>query len=75
VTEIRSQRIRQLVAVTCTALVLGAGLVLAAQGTGRADQSIIPTDRERTALWMPGTEVPMSVYGRAEQQLPEAPPR
>ncbi|NJO12415.1 MAG: hypothetical protein HC872_01900 [Gammaproteobacteria bacterium] len=73
-TEIRSQRIRQLVAVTCTALVLGAGLVLAGQGTGRADQSIIPTERERRPMWTPGSDVPMSVYVEVEQQLP-APPR
>jgi hypothetical protein len=75
VTEARRQRIRQLTAVTCAALVLGAGLVLAAQGPGRADQSARITDKERQPMWVPGTNVPMSAYIDAEDGLPLAPPR
>ncbi len=73
-TETGRQGIRQLVAVTCTALILGAGLVLAAQGSGRADQSAIPTDGERYPAWTPGTNVPMATYVEVDR-LPSAPPR
>lgn len=72
--ETRRLRIRQLVAVTWTALVLGAGLVLAAQGSGRADPSVDPTDRERYPMWVPGTDVPMATYLESNS-LPSAPPR
>lgn len=74
-TETRRQGIRQLMAVTCAALVLGAGLVLAAQGPGRADQSVRVTDKERYPVWVPGADVPMSTYIDAENRLPLAPPR
>lgn len=74
-TEIRRQGIRQLTAVTCAALIMGAGLVLAAQGPGRADQSATVSDRERHPVWVPGTDVPMSTYIDAEESLPLAPPR
>jgi hypothetical protein len=70
----RRQRIRQLATVTCTALVLGAGLVLAAQGPGRADQSVDLPDRERYPLWVPGSDVPMVAYIR-QDDLSSAPPR
>jgi len=75
VTEFRRQRIRQLTAVTCSALILGAGLVLAAQGPGRADQSAVPTDLQRYPVWVPGTNVPMSTYIEADDRLQFAPPR
>ncbi len=74
-TEVRREGIRQLVAVTCTALILGAGLVLAAQGSGRADQSAAPTDRERYPMWVPGSEIPMATYIEEQDRLPLPPPR
>lgn len=73
-TNIRRQGVREIVALTCTALVLGAGLVLAAQGSGRADMSAQPTDRERYPMWVPGTDVPMAAYIESNR-LPSAPPR
>jgi hypothetical protein len=60
--------------VTSSVLVLGAGLVLAAQGSGRTDQSANMTDRERAPMWVPGADVPMAVYIRFEEP-PAAPPR
>ena len=67
-------RIRQLAIVTCTALVLGAGLVLAAQGPGRADPSADLRGGERYPLWVPGGEIPMAAYIR-QNDLSSAPPR
>lgn len=72
--QLRKQRIRQFVTVTGSALILGAGLVLAAQGPGRADQSADPSDRERYPMWVPGTDIPMATYIRPDD-LPSAPPR
>ena len=73
-TETGRQGIRHLAALTCTALILGAGLVLAAQGSGRADQSATPTEKERYPAWTPGTNVPMASYVEVDR-LPLAPPR
>ena len=70
----RKLRIRQLAMDTCTALVLGAGLVLAAQGPGRADPSAGLRGGERYPLWVPGSEIPMAAYIR-QDDLSSAPPR
>lgn len=70
----RKLRIRQWVTVAGSILILGAGLVLAAQGSSRTDQSASVTDGERYPMWVPGTDVPMAVYIRT-QEHPAAPPR
>lgn len=58
-----------------TALILGVGLVLAAQGTGFAEMSAAPSDEERQALWVPGSDVPMATYLRSQHEHLLAPPR
>lgn len=67
-------RIRQAALVSATALVFGAGLVLAAT-SGHSELSTRPTALERQPLWVPGGEVPMSAYLRAEHNSLPAPPR
>jgi hypothetical protein len=72
----RSNRrgIRQVALLSATALVFGAGLVLAAT-SGRSELSTRPTVLERQPLWMPGGEVPMSTYLRPERAALSVPPR
>jgi hypothetical protein len=72
----RSNRrgIRQVALLSATALVFGAGLVLAAT-SGRSELSTRPSVLERQPLWMPGGEVPMSAYLRPEHAALSVPPR
>jgi hypothetical protein len=67
-------RIRQVVLVSATALVLGAGFVLAAT-SGHSELSTRPTALERQPLWVPGGEVPMSAYLHSEHDALPTPPR
>ena len=57
------------------ATVLGAGFVLAAQSSGRADRLADPTDRERRPMWVPGDDIPMATYLDAGIEVLQAPPR
>jgi hypothetical protein len=66
--------VRQIALLSATALVFGAGLVLAAT-SGHSELSTRPTVLERQPLWMPGGEVPMSAYLRPEQAALSVPPR
>ena len=62
--QIRTGWIRKFLVVWTTALVLGAGLVLAAQGPSRAEMGAAPSDTERQPLWVPGGNIPMAaLYG------------
>jgi hypothetical protein len=72
--RMNKRRIRQVVLVGATALVLGAGLVLAAT-SGQSELSARPTVLERQPLWVPGSEVPMSAYLQSEHDALLAPPR
>lgn len=72
--KMRSKQPRRLVAVVATAAMLTAGLLLAAQESGRADRISSPTDRERQPLWAPGSDVPMVTYLSSTTDL-IAPPR
>jgi hypothetical protein len=67
--------IRKFLVVWTSALVLGAGLVLAAQGPGRAELAAAPSDVERQPLWVPGGDVPMAAYIGSQRDLSLAPPR
>ena len=67
-------RIRQVALVSATALVFGAGLVLAAT-SGHSELSARPTALELQPLWVPGGEVPMSTYLHSERHALPAPPR
>ena len=67
-------RIRQVALVSATALVFGAGLVLAAT-SGHSELSTRPTALELQPLWVPGGEVPMSTYLQSEHHALPAPPR
>ena len=67
-------RIRQVALASATALVFGAGLVLAAT-SGHSELSTRPTALERQPLWVPGGEVPMSTYLHSEHHALLAPPR
>jgi hypothetical protein len=58
-----------------SALVMGVGLVLAAQGTGRAEMSAAPADEALQSLWVPGSNVPMAAYLRSQHDQLLAPPR
>jgi hypothetical protein len=58
-----------------TAFVLGVGMVLAAQGTGRAEVGAAPADEVRPTLWVPGSNVPMAAYLRSQHENSPAPPR
>jgi len=71
----RSGWIRKFLVVWTTALALGAGLVLAAQGPGRAEMGAALSDEERQPLWMPGGNIPMAAYLRSQQEHLLAPPR
>ena len=71
----RSRWIRNFLVVWTSALVLGAGLVLAAQGPGRAELAAVPSDVERQPLWVPGGDVPMAAYIGSQRDLSLAPPR
>ena len=66
--------VRQIALLSATALVFGAGLVLAAT-SGHSELSARPTVLERQPLWIPGGEVPMSAYLRPEQSALSVPPR
>ena len=61
------------------ALALAAGMVLAAQQSGRADRFADPSDRELHPQWVPGSDVPMAVYLganlAADAAVSPAPPR
>jgi hypothetical protein len=67
--------IRKLLVVWSSALMLAAGLVLAAQGPGRAELAAAPSDVERQPLWVPGGDVPMAAYIGSQRDLSLAPPR
>jgi hypothetical protein len=67
--------IRKLLVVWSSALMLAAGLVLAAQGPGRAELAAAPSDVERQPLWVPGGDVPMAAYVGSQRDLSLAPPR
>ena len=71
----RSVWIRNFLVVWTSALVLGAGLVLAAQGPSRAELAAAPSDVERQPLWVPGGDVPMAAYIGSQRDLSLAPPR
>ena len=73
--QIRTGWIRKFLVVWTTALVLGAGLVLAAQAPGRADMGAAPSDMERQPLWVPGGNIPMAAYLRTQHEHQLAPPR
>jgi len=75
VDQTRSGWIRKFLVVWTAALTLGAGLLLAAQGTGRAEMGAAPSDEERQALWVPGSNVPMAAYLRSQHDNLLAPPR
>ncbi len=66
---------RHLLVTVAVTLALGAGFVLAAQSSGRADRLADPTDRELRPMWVPGDDVPMLTYLGAGADLPPAPPR
>jgi hypothetical protein len=68
-------RIRHVLMATTTTLVLVAGLVVAAQTTGRAELSSQPTTLERHPLWVPGSDVPMATYLQSDDASLPAPPR
>ena len=57
------------------ATVLGAGFVLAAQSSGRADRLADPTDRERRPMWVPGDDIPMVTYLDTAMNVLPTPPR
>ncbi len=67
--------IRKFTVIWTSALVLSAGLVLAAQGPGRAELAAAPSDLERQPLWVPGGDIPMAAYLGAPSDLSLAPPR
>ncbi|HSD75066.1 MAG TPA: hypothetical protein VLB75_09875 [Steroidobacteraceae bacterium] len=67
--------IRKFLVVWSSALVLGAGLVLAAQGPGRAEWAAELSDVERQPLWVPGGDVPMAAYIGSQRDLSLSPPR
>ncbi len=67
--------IRKLLVVWTSALVLGAGLVLAAQGPGRDELAAAPSDLERRPLWVPGGDIPMAAYLEHQHDQLLAPPR
>ena len=73
--QIRTGWIRKFLVVWTTALVLGAGLVLAAQGPSRAEMGAAPSDTERQPLWVPGGNIPMAAYLRTRHEHQLAPPR
>lgn len=64
-----------MIALVSASSVLGAGLVLAAQDSGRADRYAVPTDRERVPTWIPGSDIPMMTYLGGGKELPLLPPR
>ena len=70
---VNRERIRQVL--VATSLVLGAGLVLAAQSSGRSELAARPAALERHPLWVPGGEVPMAAYLHSESNVLPAPPR
>jgi hypothetical protein len=67
-------KIRQVVLMSATALVFGAGLVPAAT-SGHSGLSAVPAALERQPLWVPGGEVPMSIYLHSAHDALPAPPR
>ena len=73
--QIRSGWIRKFFVVWTTALALGAGLVLAAQGPGRAEMGAATSAEERQPKWVPGGNVPMAAYLRSQHEQLLAPPR